>query len=215
MFERPLRLRHSDEQRVFFTSDSHFFHDRDFIYAKRGYSNRYEHNEGLINKINECVRENDVICHLGDYCLNVTMAEFEDTLRKINCNRIYYIFGNHNSCIRKFYEQAVAAEFQRNDIEVFPYTIGKLTYLGYYKELIVNGQMIVLSHYPFQIWNQQQNNAWCLSGHSHYTNPHTQVSCKEGKILDLGWEGHHKPLSFDEVQSIMKDKSHKRSDDHH
>ncbi len=100
-------------------------------------------------------------------------------------------------------------------MEVYPYTIGKITYLGYYKELIVNGHMIVIHHYPHQIWNQMQKGAWQLSGHSHYTNPTTQVENTDNKILDVGWDGHGKPLSFPEIQKIMMNKSHVSKDKHH
>ena len=47
MFERPLKINHSDTQRVYFTSDTHFNHDKAFIYESRGYKNRYEHNDAL------------------------------------------------------------------------------------------------------------------------------------------------------------------------
>lgn len=226
MFERPLKLRHSDDQRVWFTSDTHFNHDKEFIYKSRGYSNRYEHNDALIQKINEYVRANDVLIHLGDFCLNITPAEFSNVLARINCQNILYIWGNHNSCIRKHYEDAVRGHldmvkfngdnsFLNENIEVYPYTVGKLTYLGYFKEIIVNGQLIVLHHYPHQIWNQMQKGAWQLSGHSHYTNPTTQVDSVQNKILDLGWDGHGKPLSFSDVQSIMSKKTHVKQDRHH
>jgi len=224
MFERPLKLRHSDEQRVWFTSDTHFNHDKEFIYKSRGYSNRYEHNDALIAKINEFVRAQDVLIHLGDFCLNITPPEFDTILSRINCEHILYIWGNHNSCIRKYYEDAVRGHldmvrFYGDDsnegVSVYPYTVGKLTFLGDYKEIIVNGQLIALHHYPHQIWNQMQKGAWQLSGHSHYTNPTTHIDSNENKILDLGWDGHGKPLSFSEIQKIMMNKLHVKQDRHH
>ena len=214
MFERPLKLNHNDDNRVFFTSDTHFNHDKPFIYEARGYKNRYEHNDALIAKINEVVRPQDTLIHLGDFCLNITPPEFEEILRRINCQTIYYIWGNHNSCIRRYYEDTIRAEVHA-DYEIYPYTIGKLTYLGYYKELIVNGHMIVVHHFPHLIWNQMQKSAWQLSGHSHYTNPTTQVDHPDNKILDVGWDGHGKPLSFPEIQKIMMNKNHVKRDDHH
>ena len=226
MFERPLKLRHDDAQRVWFTSDTHFNHDKEFIYKSRGYDNRYEHNDALIAKINEYVRTNDVLIHLGDFCLNITKPEFDTILARINCQHILYIWGNHNSCIRRNYEDAVRSHldmvkfngdntFLNENVAVYPYTVGKLTYLGDYKEIIVNGRLIVLHHYPHQIWNQMQKQAWQLSGHSHYTNPTTQLDNIENRILDVGWDGHGKPLSFTEVQNIMVHKVHVKQDRHH
>ena len=214
MFERPLKITHNDDHRVYFTSDTHFNHDKAFIYEARGYKNRYEHNDALIEKINEVVRPEDTLFHLGDFCLNITPPEFEQILGRINCNNIAYIWGNHNSCIHRVYEDAVATEYGK-DIEVYPYAVGKITYLGYYKEVIVNGHMIVLHHYPHQIFNQMQKGACQLSGHSHYTNPTTQVDYPDNKILDVGWDGHGKPLSFNEIQKIMMNKVHVKQDKHH
>ena len=214
MFERPLKITHNDDHLVYFTSDTHFNHDKAFIYEARGYKNRYEHNDALIEKINEVVRPEDTLFHLGDFCLNITPPEFESILSRINCNNIAYIWGNHNSCIRRVYEDAVATEYGK-DIEVYPYAVGKITYLGYYKEVIVNGHMIVLHHYPHQIFNQMQKGACQLSGHSHYTNPTTQVDYPDNKILDVGWDGHGKPLSFNEIQKIMMNKVHVKQDKHH
>lgn len=215
MFERPLKLTHDESHKVYFTSDSHFRHNQKFIYEARGYKNRDEHDDALITKINELVRPHDTLFHLGDFCLNITMPEFETILGRINCNNILYIWGNHNSCIRRMYEETLAGEYQRNDIEVYPYKISKLTYLGYYKEIIVNGHMIVIHHYPHQIFNQMQKNAWQLSGHSHYTNPSTHADNPNNKILDVGWDGHGKPLSFNEIQKIMMNKNHIKQDKHH
>jgi calcineurin-like phosphoesterase family protein len=215
MFERPLKLIHNDNHRVYFTSDTHFRHNQSFIYESRGYKDRYEHDDALIAKINEVVRPEDTLIHLGDFCLNITPPEFNEILARINCQNIAYIWGNHNSCIRKNYEDVVALEYQRKDIEVYPYAVGKITYLGYYGEVIVNGQMIVIHHYPHQIWNQMQKGAWQLSGHSHYTNPTTQLDSTDNKILDVGWDGHGKPLSFPEIQKIMMNKNHVKQDKHH
>ena len=215
MFERPLKINHSDDHKVYFTSDTHFNHDKAFIYEARGYKTRYEHNDALIAKINELVRPQDTLIHLGDFCLNITPPEFNEIIARINCNNILYIWGNHNSCIRKVYEENIKVQSLGLDIEIYPHSVGKITYLGYYKELIVNGQMIVIHHYPHQIWNQMQKGAWQLSGHSHYTNPTTRLDHPDNKILDVGWDGHFKPLSFPEIQKIMMNKTHVSKDRHH
>ena len=83
MFERPLKLTHNDSHKVFFTSDTHFNHDQKFIYETRGYKDRYEHNDALIAKINEVVRPQDTLIHLGDFCLNITPTEFDVNYRRV------------------------------------------------------------------------------------------------------------------------------------
>ena len=85
MFERPLKLTHNDSHKVFFTSDTHFRHNQKFIFESRGYKDRYEHDDALIAKINEVVRPQDTLIHLGDFCLNITPPEFNEILARINC----------------------------------------------------------------------------------------------------------------------------------
>ena len=203
MFERPFKLKNNDQQRVFFTSDTHFSHNHEFIYKARGYDNREEHDNALIKKINGLVRPEDILFHLGDFCLNLQDSDYREIVRRINCQNIHYIWGNHNSRIRKQYEDAVLSEFKRDDIEVYPLTVGKLTYQGYYREITVEGQQIVLHHYPHDVFNQQRKRAWQLSGHSHGNNPKTQIQSPNQKILDVGWDAHKRPLSFKEIQKIM------------
>ena len=205
MFERPLKLMHNDSHKVFFTSDTHFRHNQSFIFETRGYKNRYEHDDALIAKINEVVRTEDTLIHLGDFCLNITLPEFNEILARINCQNVAYIWGNHNSCIRRYYEDAVATEYDK-DIEVYPYAVGKLTYLGYYKELIVNGHMIVIHHYPIYSWNSMRKGSWCLHGHEHCAVIDHLPDGDGGKILDVGWDYYKSPVSFNEIQKIMHKK---------
>jgi calcineurin-like phosphoesterase family protein len=205
MFERPLKLTHNENHKVYFTSDSHFRHNQSFIFEARGYKDRYEHDNALIAKINEVVRPEDTLIHLGDFCLNITPPEFNEILARINCDNILYIWGNHNSCIRRIYEEAVVTEYGK-DIEVYPYAVGKITYLGYYKELIVNGHMIVIHHYPIYSWNSMRKGSWCLHGHEHCAVTDHLPDGDGGKILDVGWDYYKSPVSFNEIQKIMHKK---------
>jgi len=69
MFDTDMHLSftHSESKKIFFTSDTHFNHDREWVFKARGFSNIKEHNDCLIKNINELVRENDILFHLGDF----------------------------------------------------------------------------------------------------------------------------------------------------
>lgn len=206
MFERPLRLKHSEQQRVFFTSDSHFGHNQNFIYEKRGYTSVTHHNDVLFDTINGLVRSEDILIHLGDFCLNTTSSEFEEYLSRIQCQNILYIWGNHNSRIRNVYEDTIQKQSGRRDLEIYPITYRNITFLGYYKELIINDQMIVINHYSIYSWNSMRNGSWCLHGHEHCTVTDHLPNGDGGKILDVGWDYYKSPVSFDEIQKIMNKK---------
>ena len=63
----------SKEQNVWVTSDWHFFHDKDFCYAARGYKSAEEMTNILINKYNEVVGPDDIVFCLGD-CMMGSLA---------------------------------------------------------------------------------------------------------------------------------------------
>ena len=68
---------------IWITSDTHFGHDKDFIWKARGYCSIQEHDEDLIKKWNERIKPDDIVYHLGD----VIMGEAEhwlECLKKLN-----------------------------------------------------------------------------------------------------------------------------------
>ena len=54
---------------IYVTSDLHLNHDKEFIYAARGYSSVGEMNKDLIAKFNNTVTDEDEVYILGDLCL--------------------------------------------------------------------------------------------------------------------------------------------------
>lgn len=80
---------------VWFTSDTHFGHKKILEYEPeaRPFSSVEEMNEVMIDRWNHCVRRNDVIYHLGDFCFgkaNLSIAERLNGKKRL-------IMGNHDS----------------------------------------------------------------------------------------------------------------------
>ena len=75
---------------LFFTSDWHFNHDKEFVWKKRGFSSVDEMNEEIVRRHNEVVTENDIVYFLGDACLG---GASEEILKK-NCELIERLNGN-------------------------------------------------------------------------------------------------------------------------
>jgi calcineurin-like phosphoesterase family protein len=198
------------KQQVFFSGDWHYNHLQPFIWEARGYKSVQEHNESLVREINNVVAPEDILFNLGDLCLNASIEQFEELISAVKCQTIYLLWGNHpNKHYKNIYKPMVKSILgdRFSDLnEIYPLRYKNVVYLGHYAEICVNGQMIILSHYPFSIWNEMNHSSWCLTGHSHYHFAPSTAEDSTSKILDVGWDGHKKPWSFDEIKEVMATK---------
>ncbi len=177
--------------RIFVTSDTHFNHNKEFVYKARGYNDVKEMNTSMIDIINRTVGEDDILIHLGDFCLNSTIEDFDYFVNSIKVKNLWLLNGNHNNPWRKYVEQ------YKNRIK----------FLGDYYTLKIKGfGTYVLFHFPILVWDQQSFGTKMLCGHSHGSLEFSRPENKVNKILDCGWDLHSKPLSLKEVDSIMSTK---------
>lgn len=87
-----------NEARIFVTSDTHFGHDREFLWGPRGFESYEDHDTEVIRRWNEVVGEDDIVYHLGDVMLgnnNYGMG----CLAVLN-GHIKIIPGNHDTATR-------------------------------------------------------------------------------------------------------------------
>ena len=139
--------------RIFFISDTHFCHDKEFLYKPRGFNSNKENDETIIRNWNLIVGDNDDIYHLGDVMLNNNEQGIE-YLKQLK-GRIHIILGNHCTDTRiKLYEQLP------NVVEV-----------TYAKVIKIGKQHYYLSHYPTICSNYDDkpyhNHMINLFGHTH------------------------------------------------
>jgi calcineurin-like phosphoesterase family protein len=197
----------SPDLTVWFTSDLHLGHKRDFVWEARGYKSAENHTNSIIETINDCVREGDILFNMGDLCLNTTRQELDNYLDRIVCKNMWCLWGNHNNPHEKNIYRPERDKLTNKGVrEVYPVKYKNLTYLGHYYEVKVNDQAIVLFHYALQVWNHCGNGAWALVGHSHGSLPTILPGASYGKILDVGWDVFKKPMSFSELKLIMDEK---------
>lgn len=137
---------------IYFTSDLHFNHDREFIYKPRGFSSIEEMNEEIIRRWNEIVTDEDDVYVLGDLML-LDNQKGIDCLRRLKGN-IIVIYGNHDTAPR------IGAYNELFDC------------LGYAQMIKIDKYQFYLSHYPTYTSNLE-NNAYIsehiinLHGHTH------------------------------------------------
>jgi calcineurin-like phosphoesterase family protein len=227
---KVLKIRQTDDQKVYWVSDTHLNHNRDFVYEVRGFKSSQEHTDFIINKINEIVRPNDILIHGGDFCLNTDEHGCNELMARIQCQNIYLLWGNHNNPLWKIYKREVSNWFASkveggqmvSDItdvdfqhEIYPFRYKNIVFYGNYLEMVVDGQYFVVAHYPIHVWNYVKDGAKMICGHSHYGLPFSQADNLDAKILDIGWDGYARPLSTKEVLDIMDKKAIFETGDHH
>lgn len=93
------------EDRVWFTSDLHLGHDKEFIWKARGFNSVEEMNERIIDSINFVADEKDTLYILGDLAL-CPIEEARYWLSQIKCPNVVVIAGNHDTDNRlKLYKE--------------------------------------------------------------------------------------------------------------
>jgi calcineurin-like phosphoesterase family protein len=133
--------------RVFVTSDTHFGHEREFLYGPRNFSSIQEHDEEVIRRWNSVVQPDDIVYHLGDVMLNDNDHGM-DCLRQLN-GEIIIIPGNHDTKNRlALYETLPNVRVVKTNI---PDTVTAGIYLKYRK------YMFYLSHHPTMTSNLEKD----------------------------------------------------------
>src|SRR5690606_24946302 len=127
-------------------------HARVIEYSKRPFANVNEMNEAIVQRWNAVVAPGDFVYHLGDFAF-LRHLEATQLAKRLNGQK-YLIFGNHDKALRKnqdFLTQWIWAKD--------------------YAEITIGLQKIVLSHYPFLVWNKRHYGSWNLHGHCHGSLP--------------------------------------------
>ena len=118
-----------DGSKVFFTSDTHFYHGNIIRFCNRPFEDVEMMNETIISNWNNTVGLDDTVFHLGDFCLGGS-AEWTKILDRLN-GKIYLILGNHDL---KNLRQGYVDRFEHVTMQM---------------HIEVDKQKIYLNHYPF------------------------------------------------------------------
>lgn len=180
------------EQGVWFTSDSHQSHGNimKFCPRTRPFSSIEEMDKVLADRWNSVVKENDIVFHLGDFFFMKDLNKAVEYLKTLN-GKIFLILGNHDQLITNNFSRFMAT--------------GKFIGVEKKQDIVVDGQAIVLDHFPNAVWNRNHYGAWNLHGHTHGS--YEAV----GKQLDVGCDSNYfidgedscRPLSFSEIKAYM------------
>lgn len=160
---------------IWFTSDTHFWHENIIQYCNRPFSSVEEMTQKLVENWNYHMGKNDIVYHLGDFAYgrHATKERVQEVASALN-GRICLILGNHDKRVG----------WIRNRFE----------WVKHYHEIKIDNmlpspgrsgvsfayQKISLFHYGMRTWHHDMRGAWHLYGHSHNGLP------MYGKSMDVG-----------------------------
>ena len=178
---------------IYFTSDLHLCHDKEFIYKPRGYNSVDEMSNRIIENINATVNEDDTLYILGDLMLNNSKLEVAMKLLKtIKCKNIYVILGNHDTDNRIIFYESLPNV--KGVVEAKRIKYGKYHFF--------------LCHYPTFTGNLEKESLTQvlinLYGHTHQR---TKFYNEIPFMYNVGVDAHeNSPVSIETVLSDIKSK---------
>lgn len=184
---------------VWFTSDTHFFHNNIIKFCERPFSSIQEMHETMIKNWNELVSPSDDVYHLGDFSFG--SEEKTEMLARRLMGRKHLIVGNHDRTLIK------------SDVfrSLFIWTRDLSELRVEDKDARGGSQKIMLCHYPFVTWNKSHHGSWNLHGHCHGNLPDDPHALR----IDVGVDCHdYRPVSYETIKGLMKKKVF-RPVDHH
>ena len=183
------------DQNIFFTSDTHFWHENILKFCNRPFSSIEEMNDTIINNWNSVVKENDIVFHLGDFCF-CGSDKFKELIEKLN-GKIYLILGNHDlKTIKQWHATKFEGVYQQMSIKI-------------------DGRKIYLNHFPFLCYAgtyyRYEDVIWQLFGHVHSSDKNKngldnqRLSMLFPTQYDVGVDNNnYTPVSFEEVKNIIE-----------
>lgn len=176
---------------IYFTSDLHFCHDREFIYKPRGFNTVWEMNNTIMKNWNNLIEYDDTVYILGDLMLNDNEEGIE-LLKNLNGKK-KIIFGNHCTNTRiELYKNLPNTEVR-----------------GWADRLDYNGYHFYLSHYPTLTSNLDggrslKQRILNLFGHTHSKDKFYQDN---PTMYNVALDAHNNtPVSIEQIIEDMKAK---------
>lgn len=171
---------------IYFTSDWHIGHNKEFIYKARGFSSIEEHDTAVLKRCNELVQYNDELWILGDLAMSSNEKEWNRVYLSLNCQNIHYLQGNHETD-------------NKMDIYDYEYQFDFHGFADIYK--YSKNRIFYLSHYPTIVGNFEDGKPamWNLSGHTHSKDKFSIYP----NVYNVALDAHNcYPVS---IETIMKD----------
>lgn len=171
---------------IWFTSDTHFGHENVLKFTDRPWETIQQMNSVIVANINARVGMNDELYILGDFSFKMTAQDAYGLRKKITCKKVHLVPGNHD---KDWTQPAVSRAF----ITEPPICVLK-----------IDGQKIVMSHFPMADWQSMSHSSWHLHGHIHSSGgAYNEFNRKQGLLrYDVGVDANAcAPVSLDELRA--------------
>ena len=183
------------ESEVFFTSDTHFGHEKIISLCNRPFFSVEEMDNTLIENWNSVIGPNDYVFHLGDFCFKGNQY-WGKILDQLNGHK-FLILGNHDSRALDFASMT------------------KFDWVGNQVQIMVGDRSVYLNHYPFLcyggVYRSPENAVWQLYGHVHSGSKSLgRDMCRLKYVFptqyDVGVDNNnYTPISFREISTKIKE----------
>jgi calcineurin-like phosphoesterase family protein len=220
---QKLNFRTRDYSHIYFASDFHVDHMKDFVWEPRGFKDWKSHTDFILAALRN-LQSDDLLIYLGDFALNTSDERVEKILNEIPCDT-YMCWGNHNSGVKSAYQKAKAQFMSDNNFsttcDFYPLKIAPNVFMmGDSFYVSIDGRKFYCNHFASKTWDGMQHGWGHLHGHSHGGLEGSQPEeCDDGKVLDVGVDNALKYnktpfFSFQEICSILDEKPVKIVDHH-
>lgn len=171
--------------KIFFTSDLHFNHDREFVWGDRGFKIVEEMNEAIVLNWNSVIDEDDTVYVLGDLMLGGDDGTKNGVglLKCLNGHK-RVVLGNHDS------DRRINEYMKIDGIES----------ISWAEMIKYNGRRFFVTHFPCETSNMESDPKACIINiHGH---THSKEKFEHGKPYqyNCALDAHgNKPVSIDEI----------------
>ncbi|MCL2415237.1 MAG: metallophosphoesterase family protein [Defluviitaleaceae bacterium] len=172
---------------VYFIADTHFGHLDIIKHCNRPFNNADEMNRILRKNWNERVKDNDDVYIVGDFCFRTDGVGEAIAIAKSLRGRKYLIIGNHDEKMLK------DARYRECFVEICD--IGKIT---------LDGERIVMCHYPIAEWDGFFRGSWHIYGHIHNARNQAFATMRaHERALNAGADiTNFAPVTFSELKTL-------------
>ena len=167
---QKLMMEDLSPNKIWFTSDTHFFHSKVIEYSNRPFKDVEEMNETMIKRWNAVVHNDHIVFHLGDFCFGDD-EEWNYVIDRLK-GKIVLVIGNHD---------------MRNSRKDF---MNRFAMVTPQLKIKIEKQKIYLNHFPFLCFSGEDHGTWQLFGHIH-TNPYNH------NVMDELRKGILQPTQYD------------------